>query len=61
MKRRIVTTAFGMLAIPLLGGAAYAAALSVSDNPKPQVVIPASGECSTVTNRSFMTSVMAGG
>src|SRR5262249_31646452 len=32
----------GILSIPALGALAYGAAHSVSDNPKPQVVIPAS-------------------
>jgi hypothetical protein len=39
MKKRLLTLAIGALAIPVLGGAAYAAAHSVSDTPSPQVVI----------------------
>ncbi|MDQ1393824.1 MAG: hypothetical protein QOF30_2801, partial [Acidimicrobiaceae bacterium] len=46
MKKRIVCLALGVLAIPTLGGVAYAAAHSVSDRPAPQVIIPASSNSS---------------
>jgi hypothetical protein len=42
MKKRLVTVVFTMLSIPALGGVAYAASQSVSDSPRPQVIIPAS-------------------
>jgi hypothetical protein len=42
MNKRLITMALGVLSVPALGGLAYGAAHSVSDNPRPQVVIPAS-------------------
>jgi hypothetical protein len=42
MRKQLVTLGLGALAIPLLGGAAYAAAHSISTRPAPQVVVPAS-------------------
>src|SRR5262245_56825476 len=46
-RRPRAAVAIGVLAVPLLGGATYAAATTVSDNPKPQIVIPASSSHST--------------
>jgi hypothetical protein len=46
MKKRIVSLALGVLAIPTLGSVAYAAAHSVSDRPAAQVIIPASSSSS---------------
>lgn len=46
MQKRFVTIALGVLAIPVLGSIAYAAAHSVSDRPSPQVIIPASSNSS---------------
>jgi hypothetical protein len=42
LRRPRAAAAIGVLAVPLLGGVGYAAANSVSDDPKPQMVIPAS-------------------
>src|SRR5690348_13534815 len=42
LQRPRVAAAIGVLAVPALGVVAYAAANSVSDKPKPQIVIPAS-------------------
>jgi hypothetical protein len=41
LQRPRAAAAIGALAVPILGGVGYAAANSVSDNPKPQIVIPA--------------------
>jgi hypothetical protein len=40
VPKRIVTLTVGVVAVPLLGVAAYAAAMAVSDRPDPEVVVP---------------------
>jgi len=40
MRKRPLTIALAVAAVPLLGGVTYAAASSVSTHPSPEVVIP---------------------